>query len=132
MTNSTTALMDFKTTQHWARAMNVPASVIMEHTNVLQFAVSHDTWFMPDMDEEGCVIDNDRLEQFRLACLYDCLSNMLDIGINLDDDATGSVAFYNRLTANDHDDRNAPSWLTHPEPYHITWRTHNYPHVHTH
>lgn len=129
MTNATTHMMDYNMTEHWCKAVSpstpvaYPTAVFESAGNVYQFAVKHDVWFTPDYDADGVLIHNERLESFRLACLYDAMSNMLDIGINLDDDATNSTAFYERLTANDHNDRNEPSWLTTPAPYHITYRT---------
>jgi hypothetical protein len=121
-------MMDYKTTEHWCNAVSpsVPSafpSAVIAHHNVLQFAQAQDIWFTPDYDEEGVVISNDRLEQFRLACLYDCLSNMLDIGVNLDDDDRPSSAWYTRLVTNDHDGFNRPSWLTEGDPTSIVLRT---------
>lgn len=129
MTNATTHMMDYNMTEHWCNAVRgemhpVPyPSIVFEHGNVLQYAENTNTWFTPDYDADGVLIHNERLESFRLACLYDAMSNMLDIGINLDDDATDSTMFYMRLTANDHNDRNEPRWLTEPAPYHIAYRT---------
>lgn len=128
MTNIITHTMDYQMTEHWCNAVSPSEpsafpSVVFAHGNILQFAQAQDIWFTPDYDEDGLVIDNDRLEQFRLACLYDCLSNMMDIGINLDDDDRPSSEFYTRLVTNDHDDMNRPSWLTHPDPYSLPIRT---------
>jgi hypothetical protein len=121
-------MMDYQSVVHWCNAVSpstpaaFPAAVI-DHVNVLQFATKQDVWFTPDYDSDGLVIDNDRLEQFRLACLYDCLSNMLDIGENLDDDDRPSSEWYTRLVTNDHDDMNRPSWLTDGDPHSIVMRT---------
>lgn len=129
MTNIITNAMDYQMTEHWCNAVRAPGdhvpfpTLIHEHVNILKFAIAQDHWFVPDYDEDGVVIDNDRLEQFRLACLYDCLSNMLDVGENLDDDDRPSSAFYTRLVTNDHDAFNRPSWLTEGDPASLVMRT---------
>lgn len=124
--NHVTHMMDYQMTMHWCNAVmhnSAFPSAVFAHHNILQFAEAQDIWFTPDYDADGVVIDNDRLEQFRLACLYDCLSNMLDIGENLDDDDRPSSEFYTRLVTNDHDAFNRPSWLTQGDPNSIAMRT---------
>lgn len=123
-----THMMDYKTTEHWCNAVSPSTptafpSAVYAHHNILQFAQAQDIWFTPDYDKDGVMIDNDRLEQFRLACLYDCLSNMLDIGVNLDDDDRPSSEWYTRLVTNDHDAFNRPSWITEGDPSSIAMRT---------
>lgn len=129
MTDIITHTMDYKTTEHWCNAVtpSVPAafpSTVFDHGNVLQFAIAQDIWFTPDVDAAGNVIDNSRLEEFRLACLYDATSNLLDIGVNLDDEIAPTVEWIRLLTQ--HAGTGEPSnllWMTYPTDSSIILRT---------
>lgn len=129
MTNMITHMMDYQTTEHWCIAVTTDdvtpfPSVVFEHVNILQYAQHTDTWFTPDYDVDGNIIQNDRLEHFRIACLYDVMANMLDIGENLDDLLDDSNEFYDLLTK--HAGGGEPSdlmWLTTPRPYSLPMRT---------
>lgn len=130
MTDIITHTMDYKTTEHWCNAVRGDAhvpfpTIVHEHVNILQYAIATDTWFTPDRDPHtNDVIQNDRLEQFRLACLYDATSNLLDIGVNLDDDMKDTVEWLRLLTQ--HAGTGEPSnlmWLFQGDPMSITMRT---------
>jgi hypothetical protein len=131
MTNMITHMMDYQTTEHWCNAVRAEGevapymSLVQAHVNILQYAQAQDVWFTPDYDPHtGDIIDNERLEQFRLACLYDVMSDMIDVGTNLDDDPSDSNEFYRLLTQ--HAGTGEPSnllWLTTPRPYSLTMRT---------
>jgi hypothetical protein len=116
---------DHAMTTHWMHAVRPHANQIFtfpEHDNLLQFAIANDVWFTPDYDGDT-IIQNDRYEQFRLAYMYDQLSNIMDITINLDDDPTDSFAALERLNANDPDENGNQSWIMTPHPYSIVMKT---------
>jgi hypothetical protein len=131
MSNMITHMMDYQTTEHWCNAVRVDddevtpyPSIVLAHGNILQYAQKQDTWFTPDYDSDGVIIQNDRLEQFRLACVYDAMANMMDIAVNLDDDPNDSNVFYALLTAHAGTGHESDLlWLTTPRPYSLTMRT---------
>lgn len=121
--------MDFQMTEHWCNAVkgSTPTafpSAVFAHVNVLQFAQAQDIWFTPDYDADGVIVQNDRLEQFRLACLYDATTNMLDIGVNLDDTMDNTIKWLDMLTR--HAGTGVESdleWLVNGNAYSIVHRT---------
>jgi hypothetical protein len=129
MTNMITHMMDYQMTEHWCNAVRTDdvtpfPSLVFQHVNILQYAQAQDVWFTPDYDPDGYIIQNDRLEQFRLACVYDVMANMMDIAVNLDDEPHDSNVFYALLTAHAGTGRASDLlWLTTPRPYSLTMRT---------
>jgi len=124
-TNPVIMMHDHAMNTHWAQAMGITPSRLMSEPkcdNVLDYCLKYDVWFTPDMDGDH-IIQNERLEHFRLAMLHAELANMTDIGINLDDDLTDSVAAFNRLTTNDPDENGNQSWIMTAYPYSIVYRT---------
>jgi hypothetical protein len=131
MTDIVTHTMDYKTTEHWCNAMRregdvVPyPSIVLDRGNILEYAIKQDVWFTPDRDPHtNDILHNDRLEQFRLACLYDATSNLLDIGVNLDDDVKDTVEWIRLLTQ--HAGTGEPSnlmWLINGDSFSLVMRT---------
>lgn len=102
---------------HWAKAMGIEPSHVFadDSPSLLLFANNHSLRFMPEFSPAGHLLHTRELEHLREALLHECLTNLLDIGLNLDDDAEDSLSFYRRLT----DVRNVdlldrPMWLIHP------------------
>lgn len=131
MTDATTHMMDYNATEHWCNAVRPNASIapypsiVFEHVNVLQFAQKHNVWFTPDRDPNTMdIIHNERLEQFRLACLYDATSNLLDIGVNLDDDVKDTIEWIRMLTQHaGTGERSNMMWLINGDTTSIVYRT---------
>lgn len=132
---------DHAMTTHWAHAVGVDPNhlfVEMSHTsmdgkfqdNILRWGNVHDVWFTPDYDEDGItVIENERLEHFRLAYMHDCLSNLQDVAMNLDDDPDDDLRALFQLTHNDPDNDGNQSWLTHGNPHSLVYRTLRLSHI---
>lgn len=103
---------------HWAKAMDLDPSHIFAvpgTINLFWYAKNHNLKFQPEWSPMGRLLHTGRLEHLRKALIHECTSNLLDIGINVDDDPTDSLGLYMRLTAvTDLDERNRPRWLTVP------------------
>lgn len=128
--NATTHMIDYNAVEAWCKAVSpstpsaFPAAVY-EHVNVLQFAQRHNVWFTPDRDSNTMdIIHNERLENFRLACLYDATSNLLDIGVNLDDDVKDTIEWIRLLTQHaGTGERSNLMWLFNGDTSSVAYRT---------
>jgi len=122
---------------HWAQAVGVdPSKLFLElsypdnNDNVLRWGNANNVWFTPDYEADGVtIIDNERLEHFRLAFMHDCLSNLMDVAINLDDDPTPDLRALFRLTHNDPDYEGNQSWITRGNPDSLVYRTLRLSHI---
>jgi hypothetical protein len=126
MSNNPVIMMhDHAMNTHWAQAMGITPSRLMSEPrcdNVLEYCTRNDVWFVPTMDGET-IVQDERLEHFRLAMLHGELANITDIGTHLDDDLSDSIAAIQRLTSNDPDENGNQSWIMTAYPYSIVYRT---------
>lgn len=109
--------LDFASIHNWALAMGLTPSAVFNYPNVdnvYQYCLATDNWFKPDLDDDGRVIDNQRLEWFRKAVVYANMSNLADLAIYLDDDYEATVSHSIQLMLNDPDHNGNPSWLVDP------------------
>lgn len=109
--------LDHACTRNWALAMGLEPSAVFNYPgvdNVLQYSIASDNWFAPDLDDDGRVIDNQRLEWFRKAAVYANMSNLTDLAIYLDDDYEATVAHSIQLMSPDKDANGNPLWLVDP------------------
>lgn len=109
--------LNFASIHHWALAMGLEPSAVFNYPNVdnvYQYCLATNTWFRPDLDDDGRVIDNQRLEWFRRAAVYANMSNLTDLAIYLDDDYEATVAQSIQLLSPDRDSNGNPVWLVNP------------------
>ena len=122
---------------HWAQAVGYdPSKLFGEmslpdgNDNILRWGIANDVGFTPDYEDDGVtVIENERLEHFRLAYMHDCLSNLMDVTVNLDDDPDNDLRALRQLSHNDPDNDGNQSWLTHGNPDSLVYRTLRLSHI---
>lgn len=109
----------------WAKAVGIEPSSVFNYPNVdnvFQYASVTGNWFVPDYDGDT-VIDNERLENFRLAVVHDRMSNLNDLATHLDDDFEDTLKHLEQLMSNNPDANGNQAWLVAPASYSIVLRT---------
>lgn len=110
-------VLDHASINNWALSMGLTPSGVFNYPNVdnvFQYCIATGYWFVPDFDDDGRVIDNQRLEWFRKAAVYANMSNLADLAIHLDDDYEAAVAHSIQLMSPDKDAHGNPMWLVDP------------------
>lgn len=107
----------------WAQAVGVaPGRVFVARAeSILHYSDDNQVRFVCEYSPMGHLLHTERLEHLRQALIHECLSNLLDVAIFIDDDAEESLALYRRLISGSTID-NVPVWLAVPTDS-ITLRT---------
>lgn len=115
--NPVQLMHDHEMITHWAKAMDLDPGHVFASSDrsLLWYAKNNNLKFQPEWSPVGQLLHTRALEHLRKALVHECVSNLLDIGLNLDDDMSDSLDFLKRLNAvTALDDRHRPTWLTVP------------------